>query len=185
MEDSKIVDLYFIRDQQAITATKDKYGVYCLTVAHNILGDYEDSEECLNDTWLHVWNAIPPARPDNLKAYLVKIIRNLAIDKLKVNKAKKRGGDNFVHALDELEEIVAGGNNPEDLVITKELGECINKWLRQLSKREANVFIRRYFYAESITTVAENYGLSEGNTRVILNRLRGKLKVYLQQEGYL
>lgn len=185
MEDSQIIDLYWDRDEKAIKASKNKYGVYCLSVAHNILGDYEDSEECLNDTWLRAWNAIPPARPNNLKAYLAKLIRNLAIDKVKANKAKKRGGDNYIEALDELAEVVAGPGNPEDQVITNELGGLINKWLRGLKQREANVFIRRYFYTESIATVAENYGLSQANTRVILTRLRVSLKEYLQEEGYL
>lgn len=185
MTDEKIIQLFFQRKEEAIDITSKKYGSYCYKIANNILKNREDTEECLNDTWLEVWNSIPPAKPVHFNFYLAKIIRNLSFNKYKAKYTQKRGHGEISFILDELAECIAGPSKTEDEYIAKELHNSINKFAYSLSERDCNVFIRRYFYAESIQDISKHYRISENNVSVILNRCRRKLKTHLKKEGYL
>ena len=184
MEDGLIINLYFERNERAIIESEKKYGKYCFTIANNILSNECDSEECVNDTWSKTWSAIPPQKPNNFKLFLAKISRNLAFDKLRMERRERRGGRNLTLALDEISEIISDGENIEEELEAKELTALINEFLRGLSERDCNVFIRRYFFIESIDTISEKYGLSYANISKILSRTRKKLKGFLQKEGY-
>ncbi len=185
MEDSQIVELYWQKNADAIIETANKYGSYCFAIAENILHNSEDSEECVNDTWLHAWNAIPPQRPDVLRMFLAKITRNLSFDRFNARNAEKRGGGEIMLVLDELAECLAGGTDVEAAYEGKELEQCIQRFVRSLSERDGNVFLRRYFFTEPVAVIAERYDLTENNVMVILNRTRKKLKLELMKEGYL
>lgn len=185
MTDERIIELFWQRDESAVSETALKYGGYCRVVAGNILPSSEDCEECLNDTWLHAWNSIPPQRPKNLRMFLARIARNLAFDRFRKQNAAKRGGGETELILEELSECVSGGNSVENTVLSKELGGAINKFLGTLSERDRNVFIRRYFFAESAEIIAKKYALTANNIMVILTRTRKKLKDYLAGEGLL
>lgn len=184
MEDVAIIELYFARSERAIQETMGKYGAYCMTVSRNILRNEEDAQECVNDTWIKAWNAIPPERPRALKCYLAKIVRNLSINRYHQTNAVKRGAGETKLVLDELEEVVAGEQSVEDAVTAKELRTLIDAFVRALPEREGNVFIRRYFYTETPGAIAARYGLSTNNVSVILNRTRKKLKQHLLEAGY-
>ena len=185
MLDQEIIALYFARNERAIEETGKKYGAYCYTVAHRILSAHEDAEECVNDTYFRVWNAIPPERPNVFRLFLAKITRNLAINRYDMLHTQKRGSGEVAVVLDELEECIAGQGSPEQEVIAGELGESIDRFVRDLPERDGNIFIRRYFFTEPVEEIAKRYGLSPGNVSVILHRTRGKLQKYLAKEGYL
>lgn len=174
MEDSQIVELYWQRNADAISETANKYGAYCFTIADNILHSAEDSDECINDTWLHAWNAMPPQRPNVLRMFLAKIIRNLAFDRFNARNAEKRGGGEISLVLDELEECLNGGVNTEAVYEAKELRQCIQRFVRALPERDGNVLVRRYFFADSVADIAKRYALTENNVMVILSRTRRK-----------
>ena len=184
MDDRQIIELYFERDEQAIVETQNKYGKYCFTVANNILSNEQDSEECVNDAYNKTWKVIPPQNPNCLKLFLAKIVRNLALDKLKSETRKKRGGNNFELALDEVSEIISDGENLESELESKEFMKTVNSFLYTLPSRDCNVFVSRYFYLEAIETIAQKYGLSVANVSKILSRTRVKLKELLIKEGY-
>ena len=184
MEDSRIVELYWQKNADAIKETNSKYGAYCFAIADNILHNNEDSEECVNDTWMNAWNAIPPQKPTNLQMFLAKITRNLSFNRYNTRSAEKRGGGEIVLVLDELAECLAGESDVESEYEARELGDCIQKFVRALPERGGNVFMRRYFFTESITEIAERYGLTENNVMVILSRTRKKLKTHLIKEGF-
>lgn len=184
MEDDRIVELYWQKNTVAITESKNKYGAYCFTIAENILHNKEDSEECVNDTWLHTWNAIPPQRPHRLQMFLAKITRNLSFNRLKAKTAKKRGGGEIFLVLDELAECLASESDVENSYAVKELGQHINSFVRTLPEQEGNVFARRYFFTEPVALIAKRYGLTENHVMVILSRTRKKLKTLLIKEGY-
>lgn len=185
MEDSQIIDLYWKKDTDAISETANKYGAYCFTIAENILHNAEDSEECVNDTWLRAWSVIPLQKPDVLRMFLAKITRNLSFDRFNARKAEKRGGGEIVLVLDELGECIGGGTDAETAYEAKELRRCIQYFVRALPERDGNVFVRRYFFTEPVADIAKRYALSENNVMVILSRTRKKLKSYLLKEGYL
>ncbi len=184
MEDSQIVELYWQRSADAIPETAGKYGAYCFTIADNILHSAEDSEECVNDTWLHAWNAMPPQRPKVLRAFLARITRNLAFDRFRARSAEKRGGGEIDLVLDELGECLGGDGDVETACEAEELRRSIGRFVRSLPEREGNVLVRRYFFAEPAADIAKRYGLSENNVMVILSRTRKKLKAHLLKEGY-
>ncbi|MBR0090466.1 MAG: sigma-70 family RNA polymerase sigma factor [Lachnospiraceae bacterium] len=184
MEDQAIIELYFAREERAIKETMLKYGAYCMQVARNILRSEEDAEECVTDTWMNAWNAIPPQRPQILKLFLAKITRNLSINRYKALRRVKRGGGEAEAVLDELAEVVADNTSVEDTVTAAELSSLIDTFVRELPERDGNVFIRRYFYTEAVTEIAKRYNLTQTNVSVILNRTRGKLQEYLQKAGY-
>ncbi|MBQ8527873.1 MAG: sigma-70 family RNA polymerase sigma factor [Lachnospiraceae bacterium] len=185
MEDKQIIELYNQRKETAIEQTAEKYGSYCFSIANNILHSHEDSEECVNDTWLKAWNAIPPTVPKYLRIFLGKITRNLSFDKYRAIHSESRGGGQFSVVLDELEEIVAGSQNVESQYEQKELVEAINKYLKRLPERDCNIFIRRYFYAEETSCIARRYEIKESNVLMILSRTRKKLHTFLKEEDFI
>ena len=184
MDDSKIIDLYWQRDEKAIEETDSKYGAYCRAVSMNILGVREDAEECVNDTYLAVWNAIPPQKPDPLRTFVCKIARNLAAAKYHANTAKKRNS-RYDAALDELEGCFAAGSNVEEAYDAKELSEAINAFLSSLSYTDRFLFVRRYWYSDSMQDIAAMIGSTANSVAVRLYRLREKLRHYLIREGLL
>ncbi|MBQ4536927.1 MAG: sigma-70 family RNA polymerase sigma factor [Lachnospiraceae bacterium] len=184
MNDSDIIQLYWDRDQRALAATDRKYGRYCASIARNILKNPEDVEECVNDTYWKTWNAIPPNRPQILSAFLGKITRNLAFNKYKHNHAKKRGEGEATLVLEELAECVSGFDNVEQEIDRRELLEAIQTFLDTLSPEKRNLFICRYWYCDSISSIANRYQMAESNVATILSRLRLKLRVYLTERGF-
>lgn len=182
LDDSDIIRLFNKRDENAILETERKYRSYCHAISSNILQDSQIVEECLNDTWLNAWNSIPPQVPNNLRMYLAKITRNLSFNRYKSEMALKRGGGEISAVLDELEECIASSSDVESELIMKELGESINRFVLTLSERDCNMFVRRYFHAESIKEISVNYKLSENNITVSLSRIRQKLKKHLEKE---
>ncbi|MBR6274042.1 MAG: RNA polymerase sigma factor [Lachnospiraceae bacterium] len=184
MEDKEIVGLFWERNEQAINESQNKYGSYCYTVSYNILEDRSDAEECVNDTWLKAWNAIPPNRPSVLATFLGKITRNLSFDRYKEKHREKRGGHNVDLVLDELEEIVSGKDDPEERYLRKELMREINRFLGKLPEKKRYMFIQRYWYGMTITKIAERFLVSENNATVTLSRIRKELKEYLEKKEY-
>ncbi len=184
MEDERIIELYFARDEKAIDETAAKYGGLCMHIAQNILGVREDAAECVNDTYLKTWNSIPPHRPRVLAAFLGRIVRNLSLNRQEKNTALKRGGAQGASVLDELAEIVSGSESVESELSAKELISDINAFLAALSKEHRYIFIRRYWYCDSISAIAKAAGKSENAVSVSLNRLRGRLKEYLLARGH-
>lgn len=185
MEDCQIVELYWQKNTDAISETSSKYGAYCFTIAENILHSAEDSEECVNDTWLHAWNTMPPQRPNVLRLFLAKITRNLSFNRFHARNVEKRGGGEIILVLDELSECIADKADVEVAYETAELERYICRFVRALPERDRNVFVRRYFFTEPISAIAERYGLTVNNITVILSRTRKKLKLALMKEGFL
>ena len=185
MDDREIIRLYFDRDMHAIEETSSKYRNYCTSVAVNILGSHEDAEECLNDALHSVWNSIPPQKPENLRTYIGKIVRNLSFDRYRKTNAKKRGGGETSVVLDELSEIVSGKDTPETEIDKKELAGEISRFLGEMSKEKRSIFVMRYWYSMSVSDIAKKAGKSENSVSVILNRLRNSLKTYLVERGYV
>lgn len=183
MEDERIISLYWDRDQQAIAETEAKYGNYCLKIAFNILSLREDAEECVSDTWLSAWNSMPPKRPGKLMAFLGRITRNGALDRLRSLTRQKRGGGAAELALDELSECVPGSNTVEKELEDREIAEIISRWLRGLSTEKRQVFLRRYWYFESVESIADIFGFSQSKTTSMLHRLREDLRRTLEKEG--
>ena len=181
MRDEDIIELYWQRCESAIEATKEKYGAYCHSIAYNILSNPEDSEECVNDTYLKAWSSIPPAKPDNLKAYLGTITRNLALDKHDRNTAKKRCA-NADLVYDEISECIPDTAAPQ---ATEELALkiALNKFLGSLDTKRRIIFLQRYWYLSSVKDIAVRRGLSENNVKITLMRLRAKFKKFLEKEG--
>ena len=182
MEDSKIIELYWARDENAISETDKKYRNYCNYIAHNILQNSEDEIECINDTYFKTWNSIPNARPNIFKLFLGKITRQLAINKYEKNRAKKRySGVDLV--LDELEECVPYHQDMADEVEYAELTTYINDFLKTISNKSRNIFIDRYWYMNSVNDISKKRKIAEGNVKVILHRTRKELKEYLEKRG--
>jgi len=185
MEDSRIIALYWQKSADAISESNRKYGAYCFTIANNILHNNEDSEECVNDTWLNAWNAMPPQKPGKLRAFFARITRNLSFNRYEARTAEKRGGGEIGLVLDELAECLASESDVEAEYEGKELGRCIDRFVSSLPERDGNVFMRRYFFTEPVALIAQRYGLTENNVMVILSRTRKKLKQELIKEGYI
>lgn len=184
VEDTAIVGLFFSRSEEAITATQTKYGHYLGTISFNILRNTEDSEECVNDTYLRAWNAIPPAKPVSLKAYLAKIVRNLSLNRLESLNAGKRGGNSTDTAFEELEECISDRFSVEEEVEGKLLSESIDRFLGTLSEKYRIVFVQRYFYLYSVEEIAELNGYTVSNVKSLLFRARNRLREYLSEEGF-
>lgn len=185
MEDKEIIGMFWGRDESAIQRAKEKYGSYCAAIAGNILGDHQDVEEILSDTWLRAWNTIPPKRPEHLKLYLARIARNLAFDRFRADSRAKRGGGEMTLALEELRECLPAPGNPEEQLAARELKKCINAFLWTLPGRDREIFLLRYFSVESTAAIAKKFRLSEAGVRTVLSRTRRKLKEHLKKEGYL
>ena len=184
MEDSEIIALYWDRDENAITQTDVKYNKYCNTISYRIVSTHEDAEECVNETWLRTWNAIPPQRPNVLPPFLAKIVRNLSVDCLRRREAERRGGNVYHLALDELAEC-ASKESIEDTIDANGLAEAVNRFLRTLSRRDCGLFLDRYFYLRSTEELAGKWKISPNNAGVILHRTRQKLANALREEGLL
>lgn len=184
MEDIQIIELYFARSEEALSRTADKYGGLCMSIAQRILNSRPDSEECVNDTWLGAWNAIPPAKPLSLPAFLGKITRNLAVDSLRRRTAQKRGSGEYSCALDELSECVPSGISVEKQFESAQLAALIENWLGTLNREKRAAFILRYFYLKPVAEVAADLDISLGKTAAMLRRERISLKKTLEKEGY-
>ena len=183
MDDRQIVALFWQRQEDAITQTRIKYGGLCRAVARNILHSEEDAEECENDALLRLWNAIPPEKPEKLGAFTARIVRNLALNRYEAAHAQKREGVTVL--LDELGEVISGGENAESAALRRELGDSIDRFLRQQSKTARVVFLRRYFLSEPIADTARSLGMREGTVKSTLSRTRAALRQYLRKEGLL
>ena len=183
MEDQQIVDLYFARSESAITETDRKYGRYCHSIAYNILEDHEDAKEIVNDTYLKAWNTIPPNRPDPLKPYVGMISRHLSLDRYEEYHTQKRGGQ-VPRVLEELAECIPDNDSREDIGESVALKDALAKFIRSLPDKTQMIFLRRYWYASSVTEIAEEYGMRENSVNVLLHRTRKKLKDHLQKEGF-
>ena len=183
MEDEKIVQLYWDRDERAIPATAAKYGGYCTSIAQNILGSAEDAEECVNDTWLRAWNAMPPQRPGILSAFFGKLTRNLSLDRWRYNRAAKRGGPQVETALEELGECLPAPGRPEDRLEERETAALISRFLREQPQLDRVLFLRRYWYLDSVAALAERFSMNENTVKSRLHRTRLRLKEVLLREG--
>ena len=181
MEDEQIVALYWSREESAIHETALKYGNYLNSIAYNILQDQRDAEESVNDTYIRTWNSLPPQRPVYFFAYLAKICRNLSLGLLEKRSAQKRCGE-IVSLTAELE-LCIPDRRVEDTAEGKYIGELLNRFLSEISKENRMIFLRRYWFADSIQQIAERYGVTQSNVKIRLHRTRNKLRDYLQQEG--
>ena len=180
MEDDEIIDLFFERSEQAIQELDQKYGKTCRALSYNIVGSMEDAEECVNDAYLGVWNAIPPARPRPLLAYLARSVRNLSLKAYYKMEAAKRSRRCTV-ALEELETVAAETKTVEEEMEARELARLIEAFLDTLTERERVIFMRRYAYLDAYSDIAKRVGISEKNVSVRLTLLRRKLKRYLEE----
>ncbi len=183
MEDNEIIELYWNRSEQAILQTKYKYDNLCMKISLNILHSIQDSEECINDSYLGIWNAIPTARPTYFSAFLCKIVRNLSFKKLDFNLARKRNSD-AIEVFDELEDVLIKNVDLSENLEAEELAETINEFLRHLSADKRNVFIRRYFFFNTITEISDMFGYSKSKVKAILSRDGKHLCHFLQERGY-
>ena len=184
MEDEKIVQLYWQRDEQAIGVTEEKYGPYCTAIAHRILHSRRDEEECVNDTWLAAWNAMPPHRPNILSAFLGRLTRNLAFNRYTRNRADKRGGAETELVLHELAEIVSGREDVQGELERQELVRALNAFLNALSAKKRAIFLQRYWYAHSVGDIAARWGMKETAVSMMLHRLRRELRQHLTERGF-
>lgn len=184
MDDKTIVDLYFLRNEDAIGLTEEKYGPYCYSIAYNILSNREDAQESVSDTYMAAWNSIPPRRPSVLSAFLGKLTRHISIDRWRQRTAAKRGGGEVAVALEELSECVAGLQNIELEYERKELMKAYTRFLKELPETERRVFLGRYWYMESIEAIANKFGFSQSKVKMLLQRTRIKLRLRFEEEGY-
>jgi len=182
MEDAEIIELYWKRSECAITETAGKYGRYCHSIIFRIVGDEEDTEECVNDTWLKAWNAMPPHRPEKLSAFLGRISRNLALDCCKGRAAQKRGKNQAEPLCRELEECLVSPDSVEGHVEEAFLIECINAFLKGLPASYRIIFVLRYWHVCSIREIADRFGMSQSKVTSILFRVRKALKKALEKE---
>lgn len=182
MDDKEIIELYWHRDEAGIRETDVKYGKLCRYVTKNILISLEDCEECVNDTYLACWNAIPPKQPDKLSAFVSRIARNLALNRWDYLTAEKRN-PGAVCSLEELEECVSGAASVESVVLEKEIEMAVSDFLWKQEEEKRNIFMRRYWYFDSIEEISRMTGFSAGRIKSVLFRMRGKLKAYLEKEG--
>ncbi len=178
INDSEIIELYFARSENAIRQTQFKYGKLCFRIAFNVLSNTEDAEDCVNDTYLSVWNRIPPDTPENFKAYICKIARNLSLSRLRYNTAKKRRPDVLI-SLSDIDDTTPASDGVSD----EELGRLIGEFLRSQSAEVRNVFMRKYWFYDSVEEIAERFSFSESKVKSMLFHTRNRLKKYLSKEG--
>lgn len=184
MEDNKIIALFYRRSEKAIEETKLKYGNYCKKIAFQILGITEDVEECESDTYMKLWDSIPPASPTSLKAYIGTVARNSAIQKYRYYNADKRN-QHMDCVIEEIEATVAAVETVESEIARKELVGAINTFLGSLGEEQRILFVKRYWRMESIQDICKEMRISKSKAEVTLSRIRKKLKAYLEQEGYV
>lgn len=178
MDDKDILELYLRRDEEAIKQTSDKYRSYCMKIAMNILGSQEDSEECINDAYLAAWNSIPPKMPQILKAYLGKLTRNISLNRYNSQNAQKRGGGKLALSLDELSDCIAESEKSEE-----QIALLIDGFLYTQTKKARQIFVRRYFYCDTVAKIAKLFGISESSVKSMLFRTRERLRRYLAENG--
>ena len=181
MDDLGIIELYFARDEQALKETDAKYGRLCHSIAYNILNNNEDSEECVNDTYIGVWNAIPPTRPNNLMAFVCRITRNLSLKRIESMARKKRSQATLV-SIDELSEVLSDERIAEG-VSDEDIGKAISDFLKNEKEDARNVFIRKYYFFNTIAGISKRYGFTESKVKNMLYHTRNKLKEHLIREG--
>lgn len=183
MEDEKIVELYWERAQEAISQTASKYGRYCRTIAFNILYNENDTEECVNDTYLSAWNSMPPQRPTILRAFLGRLTRNLSLNRYKQLTAERRGKGQVPLALNELQECIPASGSTESVVDEIVLTQLLERFLESLSAEQRKIFMRRYWYLSPIKEIAADFGMGESKVKMSLLRSRKELRRLLEQEG--
>ena len=184
MDDRTIVRLFWERDESAVAESKKRYAEYCLYIANNVLFDRGDSEECLNDALLAAWNSIPPHRPENLRTYLGKLVREIAVDRWRKNMRQKRARPEFVQSLDEIAGIVSDGEFGDGLE-EAELSREITKFLSSVGETKRNIFIRRYWHYDSIDSICKRYGFGKSRVLMTLKRTRDELARHLKKEGFI
>ena len=180
MQDNDIIELYFSRDEQAIAETAKKYGAYCYTISYNILHDSFDADECVNDTYNKTWHTIPPTRPGIFKSFLGKITRNLSLDRYDMTNTAKRGG-RVAESLDELSECV-GDFDIDEKFDSEAIATIINRFLGEIKELDRRIFVRRYFFEDSISDIAKMHKVSESQVKTTLFRMRAKLSEHLKRE---
>ena len=185
MTDRQIIDLFCARDETAIAEAEKKYGDHCRAAAMRVLGNVCDAEECVNDTWLAAWNTIPAEKPEHLGAFLSRLTRNIASKRLRDSKAEKRGGGEVPLVFEELEECLPSSDGALEPLLAKELAAAVNRFYKQLSSRDRDMFIARYFSARSFSEIAAAFHVTEAHVRMILSRTRKKLTLYLKKEGLI
>ena len=183
MDDTQIVELYWARKESAIEETEAKYGSYCYSIAQNILHNPDDAKESVNDTWLDAWNSMPPHRPSVLSTFLGKLTRRISIDKWRRATAKKRGDGQLPLVLAELEDCISDGKSIEEETERKLLDEVIASFVKSLPETEQKVFLCRYWYMDSVSSIATRFRFSESKVKSMLYRTREKLRVRLEKEG--
>ena len=183
LEDSVILELFWNRSENAVSETSAKYGKYCTGISMQILHSEPDAEECVNDTWLHAWNSIPPSRPSILKAYLGRITRNQSLDRWKRNSAQKRGGSQVELMLEELGDCIPSADSVQIEVETKVIAEIISTFLKEQPEMSRWLFVRRYWYGDSMAELSKKSKMTESYVKTQLFRLRQKLKDRLEKEG--
>ena len=185
MEDTAIVDLYWRRSEQAIAESERKYGNYCHSIARRICRSERDAEECVGDTWLAAWNAMPDKRPERLGLFLGCLTRHAAVSRLRAEQSQKRGGAEIELVLDELAEVLPAESDPAREAEARALGEAIKSYVNSLTETERHVFLGRYFYGLPVASIAARCGFTESKTKSLLFRLRGRLRKHLDREGLL
>ena len=183
MKDDEIVELFWKRDETALVESQKKYGSYCTFIARNILPNDQDSEECVNSALLSAWESIPPNKPENLKTYLGRLARIISVDRLREETAQKRIPNSMVTPIEELEEVF-GGNDVESAVEEAELSRLVSSFLKSCREDDRNIFVRRYWYYDSVSDICARYGFGKSKVTVSLTRTRKKLAQYLEKEGY-
>lgn len=183
MDDCEIIALYWKRSEDAISETASKYSRYCKSIANNILLNADDADECVNDTYLHTWQSIPPQNPTLFSAFLGKITRNLALNKYKQLNAVKRGGGQVKILLSELEDCIPSADSVEEAYQVGIAAQAISSFLHSIDTQSRIVFVRRYWYADSIATIGSRYQMSDSKVKSMLFRNRNKLRIYLEKEG--
>lgn len=184
MEDGKLIDLFWDRDESVLSAVSEKYGKYCTAIARNIIGNEQSAEEIVQDTLLRLWETIPPNRPKKLQAFIGKVTRNISLDTVKSMEAKKRGGGEVVLILDELDDLSTGESVVEELAEQHEILETINDFLGSIPIRKQKVLVLRYWHCYSLQDISQIVGISVINVASILKRERKKMIEYLKKRGY-
>jgi len=185
VDDANIVQLYWDRSELAISETDAKYGTYCYSIAYNALANAEDAEESVSDTYMAAWNRLPPHRPANLAAFLGKITRYISINRWKAQNTAKRGGGEILLTLEELSECVDGKQDVAGAYEYGEMVRSVGRFLDTLPVLQRDIFLRRYWFFDSIVDIAEGYGFTQSKVTSMLHRTRGRLRKHLEEEGYL
>ncbi|MBQ6042308.1 MAG: sigma-70 family RNA polymerase sigma factor [Oscillospiraceae bacterium] len=184
-DDSRIIALLQKRDEQALKIIREQYGTMCFQMAYRITGNREDAEECVNDMLMAVWDTIPPLHPEKLVPYLASLVSRKAISKYKFMHSQKRGGTQFSSALDELADILPSGECVENQIEQREITAALTQFLRQIPPDHRRIFMQRYFYSDSVQTIAQTNQMSADAVKMLLMRIRNKLKDYMRKERLL